>query len=817
MKIEVQQATALHEIGGRFANEDFIYPIQDSQSVTTADLGPVPNIPGLYIVADGAGGEGKGEVAAQLAIAEFARYFEKYPPKGALSSGYLSAALLRVEEAFTRYQEAHPASTGMGTTLALLYLEEHGATIGWIGNSRVYHFRKGELQFKTRDHSLVNDLIEQGQIDESEALTHPQRKNVLRSLTGSESPTEIDAYFIPTKDLREDDYFLLCTDGLLEEVQEEDMKRFFGQGLGLQDIKHEMFALCQDKSTDNFSAYLVQLGEVALEPLTLVGGTAGSPLEEDTELDLVDAVEELPETEEPATVFDAIQAGGSSTIFDDLSSEADEEATPENDTPVGDPPENTEGGASSWGSLYDKFQHQQGNEEAEKEPTAFSNGAGNATEAKAQVNQAQKEEKSFDFLPIIAGVALVALVIFGVWLLLKPGTTSTDSGSYPYYVDQGKSYFQSGQYSQAILYADSAMGVTNNMDQKQQAGDLRKDASEARDEEIASLIRQGEDFEATGDYPGYWKASELYSQLLSTYPDAVDSVKVANMLAGVREKMGKISDPEAFSQLLARASHFCGQAQSAEAESYFDLAAGFVGNNAQQQELNQQIADCDNSANVPANLAENDTATPQTPSSESDEATQAESTISSVDETAVEAPASPAIATTQPENAVANTSPVSVNPTNTPTPGTPASASRIASAPTQSQQEMLKRGKKLFNKSQASLSRFEEKKAAEYLEKAGQALDEEGLYMLAYLYHKGFGLKRDDKKAASYASKAALKGSAPGHYLYASILLLNENSKDSVTAKQSLTIAASKGHKESADKLQALRNSTYARYSRSLP
>jgi serine/threonine protein phosphatase PrpC len=164
------------------------------------------------VVADGMGGHQGGEMAASIAISEFVDVVDPIPPGGLVEL---------VEEANRAVFEraADPDLRGMGTTLVALTLRptEEKVSVVNVGDSRAYFLRGDEFGQLTLDHSLVEDLVRQNRLTRDEALTHPQR-NILTRALGIASQVEVDRFLMPT---RVGDRFLLCSDGLFNEVTEE--------------------------------------------------------------------------------------------------------------------------------------------------------------------------------------------------------------------------------------------------------------------------------------------------------------------------------------------------------------------------------------------------------------------------------------------------------------------------------------------------------------------------------------------------------------------------------------------------------------------
>ena len=127
-------------------------------------------------MADGIGGYGHGEVAAEIAIDHLTRV----PHYGA-TPGHVIAALGDANAAIRRWA-ASAGVTRMGATVVAALIGPEGATIAWVGDSRAYRYRAGRLEQLTRDHSVVQELLEGGRITLAEAELHPQAHVITRAL-----------------------------------------------------------------------------------------------------------------------------------------------------------------------------------------------------------------------------------------------------------------------------------------------------------------------------------------------------------------------------------------------------------------------------------------------------------------------------------------------------------------------------------------------------------------------------------------------------------------------------------------------------------
>ncbi|MCU1361825.1 MAG: putative serine/threonine protein phosphatase, partial [Ilumatobacteraceae bacterium] len=177
--------------------------------------------PLVFVVADGMGGHQAGEVASALA----STILRERLSGGASSVDVVVAAVLEANAAIFQTAHNNVAQRGMGTTLVALAVlpanDEHPEQLALVnvGDSRVYLMRGGELTRATVDHSYVQELLATGHITEAEARNHPRRNIVTRAL-GIEPNVRVDSWLLP---MVRGDRFVLCSDGLVDEVDDEDI------------------------------------------------------------------------------------------------------------------------------------------------------------------------------------------------------------------------------------------------------------------------------------------------------------------------------------------------------------------------------------------------------------------------------------------------------------------------------------------------------------------------------------------------------------------------------------------------------------------
>lgn len=205
---------------------------------------------GLFLVADGMGGHQHGEVASALArdaVVERVSHGD-----GLIDA--VRAAASRLESHARQSQDALP----MGTTLAALHLLDDGYELAWVGDSRIYRM-DAELRQVSNDHSLVQELVNAGQLDPELASRHPQR-NVLTQALGITAAEQLHVGFA-RGDLIPGTRFLLCTDGLTEDLDEADLERTLRRtDLAAQECAdHLLLDAIAGSGSDNITVILVRL------------------------------------------------------------------------------------------------------------------------------------------------------------------------------------------------------------------------------------------------------------------------------------------------------------------------------------------------------------------------------------------------------------------------------------------------------------------------------------------------------------------------------------------------------------------------------
>jgi serine/threonine protein phosphatase PrpC len=222
-----------------------------------------------WVVSDGAGGHGGGDVASKLVVGTVLREFAAAPQ---MSQGSLTDLLHKANNALLANQRNERRLMDMRATVAVLVLDRGSGSALWghVGDSRIYCFRNGALFYQTRDHSVVQGLLDMGAGDPSWLRSHPQR-NILLAALGSEDEFNPAIEERPLA-VRDGDAFLLCSDGLWEYVEEPVMAQTLGECGSprewLDAMEQELLRRCKS-GHDNYSGLAIWLGDPSVVTRTM--------------------------------------------------------------------------------------------------------------------------------------------------------------------------------------------------------------------------------------------------------------------------------------------------------------------------------------------------------------------------------------------------------------------------------------------------------------------------------------------------------------------------------------------------------------------
>jgi protein phosphatase len=213
--------------------------------------------PPLFGVADGMGGAQAGEVASQLA----ASALEAGDPEALEGPTRLDALIQEANRRIYDRASTDPTASGMGTTMTVALVEGMTVAIGHVGDSRAYLVRDEQMEQLTEDHSLVNELLKTGKLSEEEAHVHPQRSVITRAV-GTDPDVDVDGFTI---DAEEGDVFLICSDGLSDMVEDEQILEVLHQHRDDLDraVKELVSAANKGGGEDNITAIAFRISAEA--------------------------------------------------------------------------------------------------------------------------------------------------------------------------------------------------------------------------------------------------------------------------------------------------------------------------------------------------------------------------------------------------------------------------------------------------------------------------------------------------------------------------------------------------------------------------
>lgn len=206
-----------------------------------------------FVVCDGVGGSNKGEIASEIVVRSFVDAYRE--------NEYADANIIleKTEDKLSVFIKEHPDALGMATTLTFSQVRKNGIYIAWVGDSRIYQFRNGNIIFKTTDHSWVNEALKSGIINAAEVINHPKSNIITRAVQGNHKPTTADTRLLT--DIQKGDLFLHCSDGVLESWDDDSLKALFSSKNNPKIIVELINNECRKNSKDNYTAIVYKIEE----------------------------------------------------------------------------------------------------------------------------------------------------------------------------------------------------------------------------------------------------------------------------------------------------------------------------------------------------------------------------------------------------------------------------------------------------------------------------------------------------------------------------------------------------------------------------
>ena len=206
----------------------------------------------VYVVADGMGGHNAGEVASKMEAEQIVGYVdENYSLED--EESLISKAIKSANEEIYKFSKTNDKLNGMGTTVTACLVTSQNIYVANVGDSCCMAIKNGELKKITKDHSLVQELLDSGTISEFEAINHPKRNIITRAL-GTSMDVDVDVFKLKALEY---DLFILCSDGLTNEVTKDEILRIISNENNYISIANDLVNLAKEKGgRDNITVLL---------------------------------------------------------------------------------------------------------------------------------------------------------------------------------------------------------------------------------------------------------------------------------------------------------------------------------------------------------------------------------------------------------------------------------------------------------------------------------------------------------------------------------------------------------------------------------
>jgi protein phosphatase len=233
---------ALTDVGNiRQINEDY-FSFYEDESIR------------MYLVADGMGGHNAGEVASTLAVEKAIEYVVEHKDKEEPENLLRKSVIYANKAVYEKSLESNNLK-GMGTTITAYLCYGERGVVANVGDSSCYVIKSGEILKITKDHSLVQQLIDEGSITEQEAKRHPN-KNIITRALGTGIEVEIDIFEMDTENLHK---IVLCTDGLTNEVLPEEIYEYINKYSNNTEACRELINIAKERGgRDNITVMVIE-------------------------------------------------------------------------------------------------------------------------------------------------------------------------------------------------------------------------------------------------------------------------------------------------------------------------------------------------------------------------------------------------------------------------------------------------------------------------------------------------------------------------------------------------------------------------------
>ena len=254
MIIKINAPVGIYEIGARAKQEDALFP----------SLGELPQEQQVVVVCDGIGGHDYGEIASSVVSRAVGAWVRDYVSDDSpMTYEKALEAVAFAQEQLNAASREHPSDKPMGTTLAMLVLGRNGVVAAHIGDSRIYHVRpsSGTILYRSRDHSLVNDLFLKGVLSRRETELSTKRSILTRAMLPSPQPAQTPDVAMITN-VEPGDYFLVCSDGVCGEITDEQLLEVLMRNNSGDQMKLAAIQMLAKNGSDNRTAVLFQVDSV---------------------------------------------------------------------------------------------------------------------------------------------------------------------------------------------------------------------------------------------------------------------------------------------------------------------------------------------------------------------------------------------------------------------------------------------------------------------------------------------------------------------------------------------------------------------------
>ena len=217
----------------------------------------------LVLICDGMGGGPAGKLASTTAIKTIDGFLKEYTPEvQEKSSSILIKAIECAHENIIKLAESDESRKGMGTTIAAILVNKGAAILAHVGDTRIYQYRHKKRIFRTKDHSLVGELVRNGTLTEEQARLSSQSNIITRALGTKDSRTDIDI-----RPYKKGDRFMICSDGIWGMYPEKELINLTASSDALDDIVYKMVENTDAKGFssgghhDNLTIALIEMDE----------------------------------------------------------------------------------------------------------------------------------------------------------------------------------------------------------------------------------------------------------------------------------------------------------------------------------------------------------------------------------------------------------------------------------------------------------------------------------------------------------------------------------------------------------------------------